>query len=87
MWNIVAGPYSSGANTAESHEHNLAALTRMAYAIVRWGHTPIIGINLALPIIEAIGPDVVDDVMTPMSLALAERCDGKTTRDQKKANS
>ena len=36
---------------------------------------PIVGVNLALPIIEAVGPSSYDAIMLPLSLALAERCD------------
>ena len=35
----------------------------------------VIGVNMALPIIEAAGAEAFDDVMMPVSLALAERCD------------
>lgn len=36
---------------------------------------PIIGVNLALPIIEVAGEAMFDEVMMPLSLALADRCD------------
>jgi len=43
--------------------------------VLRRGHVPIIGVNLALPIIEAAGPETYDQIMMPLSLAAAERCD------------
>ncbi len=37
---------------------------------------PVIGVNLALPIVQAAGdPDAEARLMLPLSLALAERCD------------
>ena len=38
---------------------------------------PIIGVNMALPMIDAAGADdlAYDEVMMPVSLALASRCD------------
>ena len=75
MWIMVAGPYSAGAADATARAANLRALNAAALAVWRKGHVPIIGVNLALPIIEAAGPDHYDAIMMPVSLALAERCD------------
>lgn len=36
---------------------------------------PVIGVNLALPVIRAAGAEAYDAIMMPLSLALAERCD------------
>jgi hypothetical protein len=36
---------------------------------------PIIGVNLALPIIECAGPDSCKAIMMPLPLTVAERCD------------
>ena len=71
MWIMVAGPYRSGAATAEARARNLAELNRAALALFRAGHVPVIGVNLALPVIEA----AYDEIMMPLSLHLAERCD------------
>jgi hypothetical protein len=63
MWIMVAGPYSSaGADDA-------------AVALLARGHVPVIGVNMALPMIAAAGPDAYAAIMMPLSLALAERCD------------
>lgn len=75
MWIMIAGPYSTGAKTQADREANLLALNRTAYQVFRKGHVPIIGVNLALPMIQAAGPQMYDSVMMPLSLALADRCD------------
>jgi hypothetical protein len=75
MWIMIAGPYSTGARTADERAQNLRALNRVALEILRRGHVPIIGVNLALPIIEVAGEAMFDELMMPLSLALADRCD------------
>jgi hypothetical protein len=75
MWIMIAGPYSSGARTDEERAENLRAMNRVALEVFRRGHVPIIGVNLALPVIEVAGPGSFDELMMPLSLALAERCD------------
>lgn len=75
MWIMIAGPYSTGAKTEADREVNLLALNRIAYQVFRKGHVPIIGVNLALPVIQAAGSQMYDSVMMPLSLALADRCD------------
>ncbi len=75
MWIMVAGPYRSGAATAEARARNLAELNRAALVLFRAGHVPVIGVNLALPVIEAAGEAAYDEIMMPLSLHLAERCD------------
>ena len=75
MWIMIAGPYRSGADDSDARHANLQALNQVALAVWRLGHVPVIGVNMALPMIEAADDDNYDDVMTPVSLALAERCD------------
>ena len=75
MWIMVAGPYLSGARTAEDRAANLRRLNEAAVAVFERGHVPIIGVNLALPIIDAAGQDRFEAIMMPLSLAAAERCD------------
>ena len=72
---MIAGPYSTGARTDADREANLLALNQAAYQVFLRGHVPIIGVNLALPVIQAAGPRMYDAIMMPLSLALAERCD------------
>jgi len=75
MWIMIAGPYSSGAKTEADKARNLSVLNEAALAVFEKGHTPIIGVNLALPIIECAGIDKFDEIMMPVSLAAADRCD------------
>lgn len=71
---MVAGPYS--APTAEGRAANLAAMNRAAAGVARRGHIPAIGVNAALPVLEAAGLPYTDPLMMTISLALAARCDG-----------
>lgn len=75
MWIMIAGPYGTGAGSDAERERNLDALNAAAYGVFRKGHVPILGVNLALPIIQAAGAGTYDAVMMPLSLALADRCD------------
>ena len=70
---MIAGPYTSGGADAARRAANLRALNEAALAVLRRGHVPVIGVNMALPVIEAGGG--FEEVMMPLSLALAERCD------------
>ena len=47
----------------------------MALALFRAGHVPIVGVNVALPLIESAGPAAYDEIMMPLSLSLVDRCD------------
>jgi hypothetical protein len=75
MWIMVSGPYTSGARSEQDRAENLRVLNRAAVEIFRMGHVPVIGVNMALPMIEAAGESSFEDLMMPVSLALAERCD------------
>lgn len=75
MWIMIAGPYSSGAPTPEDRAANLRALNRAALEIFEMGHVPLIGVNMALPMIEAAGEDAYERIMMPLSLSLVDRCD------------
>ncbi len=75
MWIMISGPYTSGAKTEKERQNNLDAMNQAAYAVFQKGHVPVIGVNMALPIIQAIGEDKFDEIMMPLSLNLAERCD------------
>jgi hypothetical protein len=72
---MVAGPYRSGAGGAAGRAANLRILNEAALAVFRRGHLPVIGVNLALPVIEVAGAESFDEIMMPVSLAVAERCD------------
>ena len=76
MWIMIAGPYRSGAKSGVECEENLRRLNEEATQVLAKGHVPIIGVNLALPIIAAAGAEHYDEIMLPLSLAIADRCDG-----------
>ncbi len=75
MWILVAGPYTSSAPTEAGRARNLEAMNDAAWRLWQQGHVPVIGVNMALPVIAAAGADRFEDIMMPLSLALAERCD------------
>jgi hypothetical protein len=71
---MVAGPYS--APGSEGRAANLRRMNEAAVAVARLGHTPVIGVNAALPVLEAAGMPYTHPWMMEISLALAARCDG-----------
>ncbi|MBX2906113.1 MAG: hypothetical protein KF744_08755 [Taibaiella sp.] len=75
MWIMISGPYRSGTDDPMIWAGNLAKMNEVANQLLLKGHIPIIGVNMALPVIDAAGQDRYDAVMMPISLALAERCD------------
>lgn len=75
MWIMIAGLYTSGAADAAGRAANLRVLNAAALALFERGHVPIIGVNLVLPLIDLAGPARFDEIMLPLSLAAAERCD------------
>ena len=75
MWIMVSGPYTAGRADAATRQQNLDAMNHAAVALLRRGHTPLIGVNAALPMIAVAGPDRYDEIMMPLALALAARCD------------
>ena len=77
MWIMVSGPYTAGNAGPERRAKNLQAMNDAALELFRAGHQPVIGVNMALPIIEAAGggEDAFEEIMMPLSLDLADRCD------------
>ena len=75
MWIMVAGPYLAGAATAAERRANHVRMNEVALRVFEKGHVPIIGVNVALPIIEVAGAERFEELMMPLSLAAAERCD------------
>ena len=75
MWIMVSGPYTAGGANPSQRATNLRAMNTAAVALFRRGHVPVIGVNMALPMIDAAGAVEFDGLMMPVSLALAERCD------------
>jgi hypothetical protein len=75
MWIMIAGPYRSGTESEREWEQNLRALNREALEILRKGHVPVIGVNLALPMVDVAGSESYDEIVMSLSLAIADRCD------------
>lgn len=70
----VAGPYS--AETSEARQRNLEAMNQAAAEVFRRGHVPVIGVNLALPVVEFLGgEDNRYDAIMKISLAVVGKCD------------
>lgn len=70
---MVAGPYS--APTPEGRAANLRRMNDAAAALAKRGHVPVIGVNAALPVLDAAGLPYTEPLMMTISLALASRCD------------
>ncbi|HMV98690.1 MAG TPA: DUF4406 domain-containing protein [Acidobacteriota bacterium] len=70
----VAGPYS--APTPKQRQANLDALNRAAAQVYRRGHIPVIGVNLALPVVEHLDPETDEyEAIMAISLAAIANCD------------
>ena len=72
---MISGPYRSGSDDPNVWKDNLRKLNECAYEVFKKGHVPVIGVNAALPIIEASGMEKYEEIMMPVSLGLAEKCD------------
>jgi hypothetical protein len=72
---MIAGPSRTHAASEAERARNLERLERAALAVFRKGHVPVVGVNAALPLISVAGASAYDEIMLPLSLALAERCD------------
>lgn len=72
---MISGPYRSGSTDPEVWKRNLEIMNKAAHMVLQKGHTPVIGVNMALPVIAAASEEYYDKIMMPVSLALAERCD------------
>lgn len=75
LWIMVSGPYRTSYLPDDWAANNLKALNDAALAIFKKGHVPVIGVNMALPVIGQGAPEVHSAVLMPLSLSLAERCD------------
>ncbi len=63
MWIMIAGPYRSGSLDPAIWAKHLQQLNVHAHAVFKKGHVPIIGVNLALPIIQSAGEEHYDEIM------------------------
>jgi hypothetical protein len=69
----IAGPYS--APTAEQRQKNLYAINKAAAAILAKGHTPLIGVNAALPVVPFLPYEERYEAIMKISLAIIDTCD------------
>ena len=69
----VAGPYS--APTPKQRQQNLDAMNEAAAAVYRRGHVPVIGVNAALPVLEALDSEDEYEVIMTISLGVVGQCD------------
>ena len=69
----VAGPYS--AESAEMRQANLDALNAAGARLLEMGHTPLIGINAALPVVAMAGDVNVYESLMEISLAVIGQCE------------
>ncbi len=69
----IAGPYS--ANTEEQRQINLDTMNNAAAKLLELGHTPIIGMNAALPVLEKATVTDRYKAIMDISLAVINACD------------
>jgi hypothetical protein len=74
LWIMIAGPYRSGSSDLSVWAENLRKLNVAANAILQKGHVPIVGVNMALPVIDAAGQELYEKIMMPLALRLTDRC-------------
>ncbi len=89
MWIMIAGPYRAGGGAADPtvRAANLRMLNEAAVSLQRAGHVPIIGVNMALPMIEAAGGMVVNKADKPGTPGLAIHEMGTATMGKDPKNS
>ena len=69
----VAGKYS--AETEAEREANFDAMNRAAGRLLELGHTPLIGVNAALPVVERARVEDKYEAIMQISMALLKACD------------
>lgn len=71
----VAGPYS--ADTEEKRQQNLDDLNKTAAQLLAKGHTPLIGVNAALPVVQQSGLTKHEryEAIMKISMAVIDKCD------------
>jgi hypothetical protein len=79
---LVAGPYRSGTGDDPAKiAANMHAMEEAALSVFRWGHIPVTGEAVALPLIALagsthVGDPVFDEIFHPLAERLVRRCDG-----------
>lgn len=69
----IAGPYS--ASTKEQRQLNLDAMNIAEARLLEHGHTPVIGVNAALPVIEKANVGDPYQSIMEISLAVIDTCE------------
>lgn len=69
----VAGPYS--APTEEQRQKNLDAMNEAAARLLEMGHTPLIGVNAALPVVEKSNVSDRYKAIMDISMAVIDKCE------------
>ncbi|HEY9178265.1 MAG TPA: DUF1937 family protein [Flavipsychrobacter sp.] len=69
----VAGPFS--ADTEEQRQANLDNMNRAAARLLEMGHTPLIGVNAALPVVQQAHLDNPYEAIMKISMAVIDTCD------------
>ena len=69
----VAGKYS--AETAEERQANFDAMNEAAARLLELGHTPLIGVNAALPVVERARVADKYEAIMQISMAVISVCD------------
>ena len=69
----VAGPYS--ADTEAQRQANLDKLNTIAAQLLEMGHTPLIGINAGLPVVNAAAVADRREAIMQISMAVMEPCE------------
>lgn len=72
---MIAGPYRGNTQDKTVWDYNLKILNEVAFEVFEKGHTPIVGVNLAKPIIDLVGQHSYDELMMPICLSIADKCD------------
>lgn len=69
----VAGKYS--AETEAERQQNFDAMNKAAARLLELGHTPIIGVNAALPVVERAKVADEYEAIMQISMAVVSVCD------------
>lgn len=72
---MVSGPYRSGTQDPKVHQLRLQSMNDASLLVFEKGHTPVVGVNIALPLIERSSKYGYQDLMMPICLKIAEKCD------------
>lgn len=76
MWIWICGPYASNGASENERAKNMQRLNHAARAVFKLGHTPLVGINMALPMAtEEDSTSEFNAIRRRLSAELLEKCD------------